>query len=83
MKVIALKVFKEKNIKPIELNYVPEEGTIFEITKDRLDVLLGNNATKTVYVKVCEEPKIETANVDKKEISKKSSVNVKKRPIQK
>lgn len=87
-RVKALSTYKELNIKDGELNKIPEPGEEFTISGERLDVLTGNNSYGKTFVEVIpeakkEDPKIETATAERKEIQKKSTNNVKKRPIQK
>ena len=57
-KVIALDTFLKNNIKAKELDRIPEEGEVFEVSEERLQVLLGDNSYNKVFVKVVEEPKI-------------------------
>lgn len=59
VKVIALDAFKKNNIKAKELDRIPNDGEIFEVSEERLQILLGDNPYKKVFVKVLEEPKIE------------------------
>lgn len=56
-KVEALKTYEDYNVTDIVLGYVPKAGEEFIVTKDRLDVLLGENNDNRVYVKVVEEIK--------------------------
>lgn len=55
IKVIALDTYTKKNIKDGELGYKPKEGTEFEVSEERLKVLLGENKYNLVFVKVIEE----------------------------
>lgn len=74
-KVEALETYKKRGIRDSSLNRIPEPGEAFEVNKDRLDVLLGNNEYHEAFVKLVEEAKeIETAT--KKVVAEKS---VKKR----
>ncbi|MBQ6546482.1 MAG: glycosyltransferase [Bacilli bacterium] len=68
-KVEALKAYEEFNITDNELGYVPKEGETFTVTKQRLDVLLGENKDHRVYVKVLEE--IKPKETKKKTTTKK------------
>lgn len=70
--VEALDTYKKNAISDNVLGYVPEPGHQFRVTKERLDVLLGNNNHKLVFVKIIEEPKEET-KVEKKPIKKKKT----------
>lgn len=69
--VEALDTYKEKGIPDMKLERVPEPGERFEVSKERLDVLLGNNSYKLPFVKVIEEPKEEVK--PKKTIKKKKT----------
>lgn len=53
--VEALDTYEENNIKDGELGYVPEKGERFRISKERLNVLLGENEYKKPFVKLVEE----------------------------
>lgn len=57
MKILveALETYKKNNIRDNELGRVPEPGERFEVTEERLKVLLGNNTHNQVFVKVVEE----------------------------
>ena len=71
--VEALGAYEEKQIKDRELGRVPVKGERWEISKDRLAVLLGQNEYDLVFVKVVEEkPEIENASLINKKIKKKS-----------
>lgn len=59
IKVIALDTFKKNNLKAKELDRIPNEGELFEVSEERLQILLGDNSYKKVFVKVLEEPKVE------------------------
>ena len=69
--VEALGIYEEKGIKDNVLDRVPKAGERFYVTKERLDVLLGNNRHNEVFVKLVEEPKKEEA--PKKTIKKKKT----------
>ena len=62
MKVIALNTYKKLGVLDQELGRTPEEGEVLEITKERFDVLSGNNLYKVAFVKEYVE-EIETATV--------------------
>lgn len=51
MKVVATNKFKELSVKPLELDYTPDEGEIFEVSDIRFNVLNGNNSYGVVFVK--------------------------------
>lgn len=68
--VEALDTYKKLNLSDGELGRVPEVGETWEITKDRLDVLLGDNDMKQEFVKVIKQIKPEK----KKAIKPKSKV---------
>lgn len=63
--VEALDNYKRRNLKDAILNKVPEEGEQFEVSKERLDVLLGDNNYNEAFVKVVKEIN-ETKNINKK-----------------
>lgn len=67
IKVEALKTYEENSISDNELNRIPKEGETWEVSKERLDVLLGNNSYGKVFVKVVEE------NKEEKESAKKTT----------
>lgn len=75
MKVKATGEFKRLGVNPKELNYIPEEGTEFEVSGERYEVLKGNNSYKAKFVeaveKVREPIKVETA---KKEVKTEKAV---------
>lgn len=66
-KVEALPTYEDNNVTDIELGYIPKAGETFIVSKERLDVLLGENEGNGVYVKVIEEIK----PVEKKTTTKK------------
>ena len=57
MKVKATGEFKRIGVTPKELDFIPEEGKEFEVSKERLDVLRGNNSYKAVFVEEVKEEK--------------------------
>ena len=73
--VEALDVYEKFNVTDNELGYIPKEGKQFEVSKERLDVLLGENENSRVYVKIIkelkEEPKVEKAIAPKKKVEKR------------
>ena len=69
-KVEALSTYGEYNVTDSVLGYVPKAGEIFKVTKDRLDVLLGENDDNRVYVKVVEEIKPTTEEKPKRKAKK-------------
>lgn len=66
-KVEALDTYQKLNLDDAELGYKPKPGFQWEITKERLDVLLGDNSKQAVFVKVIEEPKEEVKEETPKE----------------
>ncbi len=57
-KVEALPIWKERNITCTDLNNkIPNEGDQWEVDKERLDVLLGDNPHNQPFVKLVEEVK--------------------------
>ena len=72
VKVEALDTYTNFNITDSELGRVPKAGEQFEVTKERLNILLGNNASGRVFVKVVEPVKeIKKAVLPKKETKRK------------
>ena len=57
VKVEALDTYTNFNVTDAELGRVPKEGEQFEVTKERLNVLMGNNASGRVFVKIVEPVK--------------------------
>lgn len=90
-KVEALDTYKKNNIEDAELKRIPEEGETFEVSKERLETLTGNNYYNIAFVKVLEEIKeneveeiiedeVETSEediVDEKEIKENEVIEVK------
>ena len=59
VKVEALDTYEKFNITDSGLGRIPRAGEQFEVTKERLNVLLGNNDSGRVYVKIVEPVKEE------------------------
>ena len=57
VKVEALDTYAKFNILDSELGKVPVAGEQFEVTKERLNILLGNNESGRVFVKIVEPVK--------------------------
>lgn len=55
IEVEALKTYEELGAKDSELDRMPREGERFEVSKERLDVLLGKNDFHKPFVKVVEK----------------------------
>lgn len=81
MKVKATKEYVNRNLKDKDLDKIPKEGEVFEVTDDRYKVLHGNNPWNAIFVeKVNEisveqniiEPRVETAT--KKRTAKKKVI---------
>lgn len=53
--VEALDTYEKLDISDKELGRVPKAGELFEVSKERLDILLGNNSNKVAFVKLIEE----------------------------
>lgn len=65
--VEALDTYEKKNIIDNGLGRVPKAGEQFEVSKERLDVLLGNNTHNAVFVKLVEKEETKpTKNIKKK-----------------
>lgn len=59
VKVEALDTYEQFNVTDAGLGRVPKAGEQFEVTKERLNILLGNNDSGRVYVKIVEPVKEE------------------------
>ena len=55
IEVEALRTYEELGAKDSELDRMPREGERFEVSKERLEVLLGNNDFHKPFVKVVEK----------------------------
>lgn len=53
--VEALKTYQDRNLKDIQLGVVPSPGSRWTVTKDRLDLLLGENENQEAYVKLIKQ----------------------------
>ena len=72
IKVEALDTYAKYNVTDNELGRIPKAGEQFEVTKERLNVLMGNNANGRTYVKIVEPVKEEKkAILPKKDIKRK------------
>ena len=72
VKVEALDTYEMFNVTDSGLGRVPKAGEQFEVTKERLNVLLGNNAGGRVYVKIVEPvEEVKKAILPKKETKRK------------
>ena len=72
VKVEALDTYEKFNVTDNELKRIPKAGEQFIVTKERLDVLLGDNEAGRVYVKIIEPVKEEEkAILPKKETKRK------------
>lgn len=73
--VEALDTYEEKKIGDGVLKRIPKAGEQFEVSKERLDVLLGDNAYKIAFVKLVKEV-IEDVKLEEDETA--GSVAIKK-----
>lgn len=64
-KVKATEAFKQYNLNPTELNFIPEKGYEFEVSEERVDLLKGNNKYNAKFIEVI-GPVVEKAAVVKK-----------------
>jgi hypothetical protein len=64
MKVKATDEYVKRNLKDKELDRIPKEGEIFEVSKERYEVLTNNNPYNVIFVEKVEE--IETATIKPK-----------------
>lgn len=77
MKVRATDKFKNKNVKPKELEYIPEQGEEFEISEERFKILNGKNDYNTIFVKKVEEIETATKKVKTEKAVKKTTKKIK------
>lgn len=69
MRVKATEMYRKLNVKDNELQRVPKEGEEFEVSKERFDVLNGNNTYNAIFVKeVSEAVKADEVVIDEKDI---------------
>ncbi len=57
IKVKALDTYEKLNIKDEQLNMIPKKGKIFQVTENRLKVLLGDNRHHVAFVEIVENKK--------------------------
>lgn len=85
MKVKATDQFIKLNVKPFELEYIPEVGEIFEVSEKRAEILKGNNSYNAVFIEEIrpevititpEEPIVEVA---KKEVKTRKATKTTKK----
>ena len=50
MKVKATDEYVKRNLKDKELDRIPVAGEIFEVSKERYEVLTGNNPFNAIFV---------------------------------
>lgn len=74
--VEALNTYEEKKIEDGVLKRIPKAGEQFEVSKERLDVLLGENTYKVAFVKLLKEIK-EEVKESNKEIKPKTTTKKK------
>lgn len=72
MKVKATNEFKKQNVKPKELDHIPEMGEEFEISEERFEVLNGRNNYKAIFVEKMEEDHTKNKVTTKKKTRKNS-----------
>ena len=74
VKVEALNTYEQFNITDAELGRIPKAGEQFEVTKERLNILMGNNSKGRTYVKIVEPVKEEKkAILPMKKVSKRKN----------
>ena len=72
VKVEALDTYEKFNVIDNELKRVPKAGEQFIVTKERLNILLGENDNNRVYVKIIEPvEEVKEAILPKEEIKRK------------
>ena len=62
-RVEALRTYQDRGYTDIELGYIPNEGSRWIVSKDRLDLLLGENSMLEPYVKLIEVIKDEDTSI--------------------
>lgn len=73
IEVEALDTYVKYNTTDKELKRVPKAGERFTVSKERLNVLMGNNNDGRVYVKIVEPVKeVKKAVLPKKETKRKT-----------
>jgi len=73
VKVEALDTYEKFNVIDYELGRVPKAGEQFEVSKERFNVLSGNNELGKVFVKIVEpvKPEVKKATLPKKKETKR------------
>ena len=66
MRVQATDYFKVKGVTPLELNFIPDVGFQFDVTKERYEVLRGNNQYGVCFVTKVEPKKIKKGKAQNK-----------------
>lgn len=73
VKVEALETYARFNVTDTELGRIPKAGEQFEVTKERLNILMGNNELGKTFVKIIEPVKeTKKAVAPKKKETKRS-----------
>lgn len=57
IKVRALDTYEKLGIKDEQLNIIPKKGKTFQVTEDRLKILLGDNRHQIAFVEIVEDKK--------------------------
>ena len=52
VKQTTIKTYQDRNFKDAELGIIPSPGSKWTVTKERLDLLLGENENQEAYVKL-------------------------------
>ena len=58
IKVEALNTYEKLNVQDNELKRILKQGEVFEVSEERLSVLLGDNSYNMAFVKKLEEDEI-------------------------
>ena len=66
MKVKATDEYVKRNLKDKELDRIPVAGEIFEVSKERYEVLTCNNPFNTIFVEKVEEVETTKSKVNRK-----------------
>lgn len=63
MKVKATDEYVKRNVRDEELNKIPKKGEVFEVSKERYEILSGKNPFNTKFVELVEEKKEEVEDI--------------------
>lgn len=73
MKVKATNEYIKRNLQDVELKRIPKEGDVFEVSKERFEILNGKNKYNAIFVEEVLEESAEVKEVDEILSAKKSN----------